>query len=693
MLRELVQEVRELGWRGTAFRTGWEVKKRTGAFEHLAATPAALNPAIAGGDWTRRLPFADPIAVVEALRDRIPPSNLANLGSVAASATQGRIFCFGRWDADFGNPIDWHLNPVNGQRWNPSASWAHALRDEARVGDVKFTWEIGRFPHAFDIARAAAFSPEASSTMAAALVDQFQNFTRENPYGQGVHWASGQEVSIRLISWVFALDVLLSRSSCGPQASELVANALQSGATHIVQHLDYAQVAVYNNHLLSEALGLYVAGILLGNRQWRETGRRILGEESHRQFYADGAYIQQSHNYHRVALHTLLCAGLFAKASGEAPDNGWLSAMDRSLSLLLEHQNPSDGRLPNYGSNDGAQPFVLSTCDFSDFRPVLQAACVAVRGKRLYEPGPWDETAAWYFGPGALDLPLDKPRRKSTSFAQTGYHVMRGNDEGSFATFRCGSIPDRFSQIDMLHLDVWWRGLNLFVDAGSYLYNGPSHWHEHFLQTASHNTLVLDGRDQMLHHRRFKNLYWTKAQLLNFEVQADHVVCSGEHSGYARQPGGCVHRRSVLFIKDDLWIVADQVRGNGSHQVRLQWLAGQPEYQYSPAEGRLSLDTVHGQFSLTVFDDLARPVSGTVVVGSEDPPRGWLSRYYGEREPVASLVVEQTARMPVTLITVLGAGEPLLSLEGGIFKVSQAEKTAHFQIADGILSLGKDRAR
>ena len=52
-------------------------------------------------------------------------------------------------------------------------------------------------------------------------------------------------------------------------------------------------------------------------------------------------------------------------------------------------------------------------------------------------------------------------------------------------TFRCGTLRDRFSQIDMLHLDVWWRGQNVLVDGGSYLYNGPAAWHEHFMGTAA----------------------------------------------------------------------------------------------------------------------------------------------------------------------------------------------------------------
>ena len=128
----------------------------------------------------------------------------------------------------------------------------------------------------------------------------------------------------------------------------------------------------------------------------------------------------------------------------------------------------ADGRLPNHGHNDGSLSRPLSVCDFSDFRPVLQCLAVALRGERLYPPGPWDEESAWLLGPSALDAPLRPPTRRSVSFGATGYHVLR-RAEGLCA-LRCGDVPDRHGQIDMLHLDLWWRGHEVLCDGGTYLY-------------------------------------------------------------------------------------------------------------------------------------------------------------------------------------------------------------------------------
>jgi asparagine synthase (glutamine-hydrolysing) len=366
----------------------------------------------------------------------------------------------------------------------------------------------------------------------------------------------------------------------------------------------------------------------------------------------------------------------------------WIAAMERSLDFLLAHQNPADGRLPNFGGNDGGLPAPLTACDFSDFRPLLQALSVVTRGERLYEAGPWDAECAWLFGARALDdAPLRRPRLRSRSFRHTGFHVLRGHDEGTFAAFRCGALRDRFSQCDMLALDVWWRGLNVIVDPGSYSYNGPAIWHDHFYETASHSTVAIDGRDQMLHARKFKNLYWTPARLLRAVETAALETCDGEHSGYRRHPGACVHRRTVHFARDDAWIVVDRISGRGEHDVRLHWLAAPGPHAYDGDEGRLTLDTPAGAFSVTVLGADGRPLRGDVVAGREDPPRGWLSRYYGEKVAAPSLAVHRRGSLPATFVTLLCAGVPDVRVEGDRWTVGAGQVEARFSIAGSGLAV------
>jgi len=648
-IRDAVQEVRELGLNRTFARVGWELKMRSGLLKR--PVPVAEPHAVID---TNGLPFSDPAAVRAAMFGRIPIENIAKLSGIADHAARGRILCFSRWFADFGDPPDWHLHPASGRRWNSDAHWSEAIRDP--VGDIKLTWEIGRFPHAFHIARAATFCPERAPELSKALFAQVQHFQRSNPLGHGVHWASSQEVAIRTWAWLFAVAVLPG----GPDLSR----DLNEAAAHTARHLEYAQKSVYNNHFVSEALCLYIAGRLLHQAEWLEEGRTILNEQAFAQIYPDGGYIQNSHTYHRFAMQVYLLANAFERGR-----HGWLGAMERSLDFLYAHQNTADGRLPNYGANDGGLPLVLSTCDYGDFRPTLQALSIATRGERLYEPGPWDEEAAWLLGPESLAAPLRARARKSISFPHCGYHVLRSGD--SFAAFRCGSVRDRFSQIDMLHADIWWRGHNVLADAGSYLYNGPECWHNHFFRTASHNTVTIDGVDQMLHRRQFKSLYWTQARLTGFE----EGIAEGEHYGY-RRSCGCTHRRCIAVLNDDHFVVADTISGSGTHNIRLNWLCG--PYTYSADRSKVLLATPTGPFTITVPGYMP-----TVFSGFEDPPRGWLSRYYGEKIPVASIAVEVRTTLPITLVTIFSAGVPNLTRSGDTWRVNNTR----FRIAEGSIRL------
>nr|MBK7069999.1 alginate lyase family protein [Deltaproteobacteria bacterium] len=686
-VRDQVEELRELGLSGTAFRAAWELRLRTG----LARRSPALPPDPESSTrWRERLPWASPGPLVLAMAPRVSIEAVEALRGHARNAARGVIRCFGRWDGDYGQPLDWHRNPTNGQRWNPSAHWSDALRDGDRVGDVKLTWEAARFPQAFHLARAAALSPVERDAFWVAFSSQVRGFIEDNPYPLGVHWFSNQEATIRLNAWHFALSTFSGLGIDTAALCEEVSRYAAAVGHHTEHEIAYAERAVYNNHLIAEALGLFLVAWMRPDRpesrRWRRRGLALLDEQATRQVYPDGGYINLSHNYHRVIAQDYLLAWRLLRADGYSDmPSSWRRALTSSLDFLVAHQNPSDGRLPNQGANDGSLPRVLSTCDFSDFRPTLQALSLCLRGERLYPAGPWDEESAWLLGPDALQAPLREPSRRSVAFRHTGYSVLRsGDDQGTFAALRCGTVLDRFGQIDMLHLDAWWRGENVLVDGGTYLYNEQPQWHDHFMRTESHNTVTVDARDQMLHFRRFKFLYPTKARLERFEVAPGYTHAVGEHSGYGRHEGGCIHHRSARLFDDGTMVVIDRITGEGEHSARLHWLGGPYPHTGDPAHGAMTLHTPKGDYGVAVFDRTGAPFAGTVVRGQTEPPRGWVSRYYGEREDVPSLAVEQRAKCPLEFVTVLGEGPLEVSVEGGRWTVRAAGATHTFDWQEAI---------
>src|SRR4029077_4331145 len=62
----------------------------------------------------------------------------------AYHASHGRFDLLGYKALDFGDPIDWHLDPVAGRR-APQVHWSVLdPLDASQVGDSKVIWELNR---------------------------------------------------------------------------------------------------------------------------------------------------------------------------------------------------------------------------------------------------------------------------------------------------------------------------------------------------------------------------------------------------------------------------------------------------------------------------------------------------------------------------------------------------------------------
>ena len=88
----------------------------------------------------------------------------------------------------------------------------------------------------------------------------------------------------------------------------------------IFHHIGYA-VSQNNNHAFSEAVGLMVIARLFpelrDSPRWHRLGRQVLLEESRRQIYSDGSYVQHSMNYERVMLQMTVLGARIAELNDD----------------------------------------------------------------------------------------------------------------------------------------------------------------------------------------------------------------------------------------------------------------------------------------------------------------------------------------------------------------------------------------
>jgi hypothetical protein len=384
------------------------------------------------------------------------------------------------------------------------------------------------------------------------------------------------------------------------------------------------------------------------------------------QIAEDGAYMQQSTNYHRLMLQLVLWVSQVSgnMQENEQPATCNLQPVIPNLQLatnwLQALCDPESGRVPNLGPNDGAYILPLTVQPFHDYRPVLQAASRAFLEKSAFTPGAWDEMSLWLCSSAKVQVFSDQDKNLTSDTRHLIPSTLRSPH--AWAYLRAAHFRDRPGHADQLHLDLWWRGLNVAQDAGTYLYNAEPPWENALAHTAVHNTVMMDNRQQMTPAGRFLYLDWAQAGVLNRDGAEDgsweRVVA--RHDGYQRL--GAIHQRSVIAYQDERWIIEDQLLPASRsplttpHTARLHWLL--PDWKWKVNDSRLTIEiqSPYGWVELAVSCRLTA-ISLQLVragellhgAGETSPTWGWVSPTYGVKTPALSFVVTAVGELPLTL--------------------------------------------
>lgn len=586
----------------------------------------------------------------EEIRGAIEGSDWRKLQAEAEEIVAGKVRLFGA------EPVALRLStPGELAHWTAYERGAVKLPERSNP-DIKFTWEPARFGWVFTIGRAYHIS--ADEKYAAVFWGYFEAFDRANPPGMGPQWMSGQEVGLRLMAFTWAGQVFAAAACSTGERKRRLAEAVAEHARRIPPTLIYAR-SQHNNHLLTEAAALLTAGLALPelteSARWRELGWHWLNKGLQTQVDGYGEYSQHSTNYHRLMLQV----ALWVHALLQAGDLRWprqtREALKKSVHWLLALLDHDTGRAPNLGANDGALIFPLSGCPFEDQRPVLHAAARAFLDYDLPH-GEWDEMAMW-FG-------IPKADKHSLSLAR--YLGDQLYAENSWAYFRTAQFHSHPSHADQLHVDLWWRGLNVTQDAGSYLYNGEAPWDNALCSAFVHNTVTVNGCDQMKRASRFLYLDWVNAYRLSLPVEAADELqrARGRYRGK-----GYRHTRLVSAREADVWQVVDEILPLGTWRkdttsARLHWLLPDWEWTLEDEAGKtvLLLHSPHGPVRLEIAAEAGGKTSGGQVSvwragvrlageADVDPTRGWASPTYGVKHPALSLAVTLEGRSEITFTT------------------------------------------
>lgn len=84
---------------------------------------------------------------IENFLSEIPDIDKKEIIQIADKAKVGKIKAFSSLELNYGNPINWHINPITNVEVDKNVKWYRIPDFDPVRGDIKAVWEASRFTH------------------------------------------------------------------------------------------------------------------------------------------------------------------------------------------------------------------------------------------------------------------------------------------------------------------------------------------------------------------------------------------------------------------------------------------------------------------------------------------------------------------------------------------------------------------
>jgi hypothetical protein len=355
---------------------------------------------------------------------------------------------------------------------------------------------------------------------------------------------------------------------------------------------------------------------------WRALALARLREMLSNTIDADGVEVENSPFYQVYVLGLVYQIAQWSKQYEPELASSYSEAATKMLTYTADVTQPN-GYLPMLGAT--ATTYMPSQ-DPNVYGPMAAA----------------DPEFDFAFTRGAHGTP---PPDGTVLFPVSGLFLMRSPlgsaanlSNQTFVTFNAGTYRTSHSDLDALGLTLYSNGSTLLPTSGLYTYTEEPQL-EYFHGTRSHNTVVVDGRDQAK----------------GSAEAGSHGSAAGASwaSGVSRLYAGVTHHRTVLVLRQGLVLVLDELSSAVSHQYTQTWHLG-PSASPS-ATGMNVTASAAGKAVLSITQTSPAGMTLQSLRGASDPLQGWYSSSYGSEVPSWALQYTRTATT-ATFATLLAAG-------------------------------------
>lgn len=601
------------------------------------AAPATFRPGFLPtdpGDLLVGAPTSSTVAVVDA----------------ADAVIDGHWDVFGRRRGDLTDP-DWSFDPWS-QRSAPEGR-AFAIKHREWPGSLKHVWELSRHHHLTCLASALAVTKD--GRYADVIEQQLRSWWRANPPLMGVHWMSGIELGIRLISWVWIRRLLdpfgaVRQFEDDPEfRTQLWAH--QEWLARLPSHGSSA-----NNHLVAEAAGAFIAACAFPSKEadrWCSLAKARLEHEIVAQVGDDGVHRELSFGYHAFVTELFALAAVEGEISGHRLSERYWVTLARMFDAFAAAVDTSSVP-PRQNDSDDAVALLLDHPEFDRWASVLSLGS-AVVGAQDWWPSVHGDIRSSVVA--SIVRPRDvggRPRVRPDVLGDAGQTFLREVWHGHPVWCRCDGGPHGFlrpaahGHADALSLELRHGGVEVLVDPGTYSYQADPGWRDFFRSTRAHNTLEVEGESQAVVGGPF--LWASRPNVTVHHVNTDGSQSwEASHDGYASRYSSLIHRRKVLMDGTSLR-VEDRVTQPAAVSLRFH-LGPTINCELDQSSARLQW-TVDG-LTVRAALELSPKLGWRIARGEQDPPLGWFSPSFDRKVPTITLEGTGVMSVDAPVVTLL----------------------------------------
>ncbi|WP_404356395.1 heparinase II/III family protein [Cytobacillus firmus] len=391
-----------------------------------------------------------------------------------------------------------------------------------------------------------------------------------------------------------------------------------------------------HNHGLEQDIALYTAAKQFSHMEksskWEEKSIRRFWRQVTYLFAEDGSYLEHSPQYVYSLLKTLYSFLGYLQRVGYHGAEKLEERLNNAFKFLICTTRP-DWRIPSIGDseNSAVSPFVLKS--WSDRTNELMEGLMKHR----------DEKEALTGRP----LPVD------SVFFDGGFAALRNKWDWSEDAIHFITYSGFHSRVHKHHDDLSFvlfaKGREIITEGGKFNYNYTSEERKYVVSPYAHNSVMADGKAADIPNRNKG-----KSGLLSAMLTKNVAYVSGMHALYKN----INHRRFYLYLKPDVILIFDQLKGYSEHKFETFFNL------HSDLECEQYNETFYGcleneeVISLSQIYTSSANFESETAIGKTGPLKGWVSPKYGEFVP-NTLISFKTEGMAVNNVYQISLGASL----------------------------------